>query len=591
MPAVNAAVFLAGLLLLLGIVSSKFSARIGMPVLVLFLGVGMLAGSEGVGGVPFENYGLANALGSVALAFILFDGGLRTSTDALRSAWRPALSLATVGVLVTAGITGLAAAWILGLPPLHGLLLGAIVGSTDAAAVFSVLRTSGLALPDRLSATLEVESGSNDPMAIFLTLGLVGVVAGTAESAGSLALLFVLQFGVGAAVGAGVGWAAVWVVDRVNLDAAGLYPVLATAFGLLAFGLAAVLGGSGFLAVYLAGIVLGNSPLVFRRGIFLFHDAIAWLAQIALFVLLGLLSFPSRLLAVAGPALAVAAVLILIARPLSVALSLFPFRFPLRESAFVTWVGLKGAVPITLATFPLLAGIEGASALFDVVFFVVLVSAISQGWSLPVVARWLGIGASAGPEPPVTVELHALRHVDGDVVDYTVAPSSRVAGQALRGLTFPDGVAVTLVVRGDAVVVPRGGTLLRPGDHVFVAVQTALKPLVDRLFDPDAQTPPLADGLALAFPAEATLGQLHRFFGLPAPTWSTTPLQDLVAEGPARLGPFVVSPDDDPELVRLVHEPQNEPAEPEPTEPEPIELPSPAPEPPADGADRPDDAA
>ncbi|PAP75883.1 potassium/proton antiporter [Rubrivirga marina] len=559
MPAVNAALFLTGLLLVFGIASSKLSARLGMPVLVLFLGVGMLAGSEGVGGVAFEDYGLANALGSVALAFILFDGGLRTSTSALRSAWRPALSLATVGVFVTAAVTGLAAAWILGLPVLHGLLLGAIVGSTDAAAVFSVLRSSGLALPERLGATLEVESGSNDPMAIFLTLGLVGVLAGTGADAGSLALLFGLQFGVGGAVGVGVGLAAAWAVGRANLDAPGLYPVLVTAFGLLAFGLAAVMGGSGFLAVYLAGIVLGNSALVFRRGIFMFHDAVAWLAQIALFVLLGLLSFPSRLLAVAGPALAVAAVLILVARPLGVALSLAPFRFTAREGAFVSWVGLKGAVPITLATFPLLAGVEGAEALFDVVFFVVLVSAVSQGWSLPLAARWLRIGRPADPAPPVTVDLHALRHVDGDVVDYTVAPSARVAGQLLRDLAFPDGVAVTLVVRDGAVVVPRGGTALRPGDHVFVAMRTRLKPLVDRLFDPEARTPPLADGLALAFPAASTLGQLHRFFGLPGPTWSADPVGGLVADGgPSRLGPFLVEPSDDPEFVRLTHAPEPE---------------------------------
>ncbi|MDT7858395.1 potassium/proton antiporter [Rubrivirga sp. S365] len=561
MPSVNAVLFVAGLLLLFGIVSSKLSARIGMPVLVLFLGVGMLAGSEGLGGVAFEDYELANALGSVALAFILFDGGLRTSTGALRSAWRPALSLATVGVLVTAAVTGLAAAYVLGLSTVHGLLLGAIVGSTDAAAVFSVLRSSGLALPERLGATLEVESGSNDPMAIFLTLGLVGVLTGTAASAGSLALLFALQFGVGAAAGVGVGKGAAWAVERVQLDAPGLYPVLVTAFGLLAFGLAAVLGGSGFLAVYLAGIVLGNSPIVFRRGIFMFHDAVAWLAQIALFVLLGLLSFPSRLLAVAGPALAVAVVLIVVARPLAVALSLAPFRFTLREGAFVSWVGLKGAVPITLATFPLLAGVDGAEALFDVVFFVVLVSAVSQGWSLPVAARWLEIGRPADPAPPVTVELHALRHVDGDVVDYTVAPSARVAGQMLRDLVLPDGVAVTLVVRDGAVVVPRGGTALRTGDHVFVVARTQLKPLVDRLFDPEARTPPLAPGLTLAFPAETTLGQLHRFFGLPGPTWSTDTVGDLLADAGAsdHLGCFHVAHAGDPEFVQVTYAPQEAP--------------------------------
>ena len=253
-----------GTLLLLGIASSKFSSRIGMPVLVLFMGVGMLAGSEGLGRIAFEDYQFANSIGSVALALILFDGGLRTSLRSVHSAWRPALSLSTVGVLLTSVLTGFAAAWVLDMPMLHGMLLGAIVGSTDAAAVFSILRTSGLKLSQRLTATLEVESGSNDPMAIFLTVGLISLIMGTANSVGGIALLFILQFGVGGLVGVDIGYASTWVVNRINLDYPGLYPILVLAFGLLAFGLAAVLGGSGFLAVYIAGIVLGNNSLVYR---------------------------------------------------------------------------------------------------------------------------------------------------------------------------------------------------------------------------------------------------------------------------------------------------------------------------------------
>lgn len=556
MAAINTLMFVAGLLVLLGIGSSKFAARLGMPVLVLFLGVGMLAGSEGIGGIAFEDYDLANGIGTLALALILFDGGLRTSLRAVAAAWRPALALSTVGVMLTAALTGLAAAWALGLPLLHGLLLGGIVGSTDAAAVFSVLRASRLKLPERLAATLEIESGSNDPMAIFLTVGLLGVITGTAGSAGALGLLFVLQFGVGALAGLGVGRLAAWTINRINLDAAGLYPILAAAFGVLAFGLAAVLGGSGFLAVYLAGIVLGNSELVFRRGIALFHDAAAWLGQIVLFVMLGLLSFPSRLLGVAGEGLLVALVLIFLARPVAVALSMAPFRFAPRETAFLSWVGLKGAVPITLATFPLMAGIEGSDVLFNVVFFVVLVSAVTQGWSLPAVARRLGLAEPADPDPPLSVEINALRHVDGEIVDYTVAPSARVAGQRLRDLTMPDGVLVTLVVRGTEVIMPRGATQLRPGDHVFITLRRRLKPLMDRLFDPYAETPPLAPGLRLAFRADATRGQLHRFFGLPGPTWSEEPIGDLLREDgtPVRLGPFLVTPADEPEFVTLTYE-------------------------------------
>ena len=365
---INLAMLLAGVLLLLGIASSKFSARIGVPVLVLFLSVGMLAGSEGLGRIPFENYSLANSIGSVALTLILFDGGLRTSITSVQKVWKPALVLSTFGVLLTSVITGLAAAWVLKLPLLQGLLVGSIVGSTDAAAVFSVLRSSGLKLPERLTSTLEVESGSNDPMAIFLTLGLIGVITGTADSPQALLLLFVGQFGVGTLAGLLTGRLATWSINRINLDYPGLYPLLALAFGLVAFGLAAVLGGSGFLAVYIAGIVLGSSSIVFRRGIFSFHDATAWLAQIVLFVMLGLLSFPSRLLAVAWEGLLIALVLILVARPLAVWASALPFQFRRRELTFLSWVGLKGAVPITLATFPLLAGVTKSDQIFNAVF-------------------------------------------------------------------------------------------------------------------------------------------------------------------------------------------------------------------------------
>ena len=479
---INTAMFLSGVLLLLGITSSKFSARLGFPVLVLFLAVGMAAGSEGVGRIPFENYPLANNIGSVALALILFDGGLRTSLGAVRRVWKPALALSTLGVVLTSLITGLAASWVLQLPLLQGLLVGSIVGSTDAAAVFSVLRTSGLKLPEQLTSTLEVESGSNDPMAIFLTLGLIGVITGEASTAQALALMFIVQFGVGGLIGVGVGRAATAAINRINLDYPGLYPLLALAFGLVAFGLAAVLGGSGFLAVYVAGIVLGSRSLVFQRGIFSFHDATAWLSQIVLFVMLGLLSFPSRLVAVAWEGLLIAVVLILVARPLAVALAALPFQFRRRELAFLSWVGLKGAVPITLATFPLMAGIPHSHRIFNAVFFVVLVSAISQGWSLPLVARWLKIGEPAAPVPAVSVELHALRHVDGDIVDYTVQPGAAVTGRCLRELAFPGESVVTLILRGRDVVLPRGQTTLLAGDHVFVAMRASLQPAVDQLF-------------------------------------------------------------------------------------------------------------
>ncbi|TVS04733.1 MAG: potassium/proton antiporter [Cyanobium sp. PLM2.Bin73] len=563
MDGFNATMLLAGVLLLIGIASSKFSARLGMPVLVLFLAVGMLAGSEGIGRIPFENYPMASSLSSAALALILFDGGLRTSITSVRQVWRQALALSTVGVLLTSVITGLAAAWILQMSLLQGLLLGSIVGSTDAAAVFSVLRTGGLRLPERLTATLEVESGSNDPMAIFLTIGLISLINGEAGSAAELLLLFVTQFGVGTLVGVGVGRLAGLAVNRINLDYPGLYPLLALAFGLLAFGLAAVLGGSGFLAVYLAGIVLGSSPIVWRSGIFLFHDAAAWLGQIALFVMLGLLSFPSRLAAVAGEGLLIALVLILVARPIAVLIAASPFRYNVRELILLSWVGLKGAVPITLATFPLMAGVPGSQVIFNAVFFVVLISAVSQGWSLPAVARRLRLGRPADPTPPLSMEINALRHVDGEIVDYTVRAGAPAAGLKLREMGRPDGMVVTLVVRRRQVVIPRGATALEPGDHVFVALRNHVKPLIDRLFSPEAMERPLPTDLELRFPAYTTLGQLKRFFALDERLAAAAAAQTLEhvleqqqAGQSARFGPLTIQPGPDADGVR-VHTPRS----------------------------------
>ncbi|QDU40600.1 K(+)/H(+) antiporter NhaP [Maioricimonas rarisocia] len=476
--------FVAGLLLLLSILSSKFSTRVGVPVLVLFLALGMLAGSEGIGGIAFENYGLAHAIGTAALALILFDGGLRTPFASVRLAWRPSASLATLGVLITSLITGLAAAVLLDLPWLHGMLLGSIVGSTDAAAIFAVLRSGGISLSRRLASILEIESGSNDPMAIFLTVGLIELVLGQANFGAGLLVLFLQQMLIGAVVGLAVGKLATLCVNHINLASAGLYPILATAAGLLAYGSAASLGGSGFLSVYLAGMLIGNSRIVLKRGIFLFHDGLAWLGQIAMFVMLGLLSFPSQLFEVAVPALGVATVLILVARPAAVFASLLPFRMPTREVTFVAWGGLKGAVPITLATFPLLLGVEGAMMMFNVVFFVVVVSALVQGWSLPACARWLGLERPPASEPPVSLEISSLRHVEGDIVDYFVGLDSRAAHRSVRDLPLPDDVVIAMITRGQHIVMPRGHTIIEPGDHVIVVLTPQNRHFVDRVFAP-----------------------------------------------------------------------------------------------------------
>jgi cell volume regulation protein A len=321
--------------------------------------------------------------------------------------------------------------------------------------------------------------------------------------------------------------------------------VLASACGLLIFGVAAFAEGSGFLAVYLAGIVMGNSRLVFQRGIFLFHDAGAWFAQIIMFIVLGMLSFPSRLLDAAPEGLLVAAVLFFVARPVAVAAALFPFRFSLREFVFISWVGLKGAVPITLATFPLLFQIEGAAEMFDIVFFVVVVSALVQGWSMPPVARWLGVNQPLAPTPPVTLEISSLRHVDGDIVDFTVAHDSRAAGRLVRELALPEGVVIAMITRGQKIIPPHGKTLIEPGDHVIVVLRPETRPLVNNIFARGAidreELPPEMD-----FPlrANVTVGELEAFYGISMEAPPQTTLNEYLCsrlEGEAlRVGASVV---------------------------------------------------
>jgi potassium/hydrogen antiporter len=502
------------LLLLVGILSHKFSARVGVPVLVLFLLVGMVAGEEGLGGISFDNYEIAHGVGTLALAVILFDGGLRTPLKVLRSSWKPALMLSTTGVLITSVLTGAAASLILGVPMIYGILLGSIVGSTDAAAVFSILRSAGFKLDDRLEATLEVESGSNDPMAIFLTIGMIEVLLGERSAGFGLVSLFVLQLGVGAVIGLGMGRVSALVVNRINLNAAGLYPVLVITLGLTTYGLAAFLGGSGFLAIYIAGITIGNSRLVFQRGTFLFHDGIAYVAQIVMFVLLGLLSYPSALLSVTWQGLSIAGVLIFIARPLAVFVSLAFFRFTLRELVFISWVGLKGAVPIILATYPLLFGIPDALLLFNVVFFVVLVSALLQGWTLPSVAGWLRLKHPEERAPHLSLDITSLRDVDADIISYDITETTRAAHLRLSELGLAEDAVVALVSRDDDLIPARGPTVLLPGDHVFVVVRHSAREDVDRVFSDAIVEPSIPLRAGIYVPPRLTLGDLENLYGI-----------------------------------------------------------------------------
>ena len=517
-------ILLAAILILTGIVSSKISARVGLPVLVLFLLIGILAGEGGIGGIAFDSPGAAHALGTLALAIILFDGGLQTPIGSIKKVWKPSALLATVGVLATAIITGLAATFIFGLPLLEGMLIGAIVGSTDAAAVFSLLRNAGIHIKPRIKATLEVESASNDPMAIFLTIGLLEVLVNDMEPGIGLLTMFVEQMGIGAIVGLGVGWIAVRVINRIHLVAAGLYPVLVAACGLLAFGLAANLGGSGFLAIFLAGVVIGNSQFVFQRSTYLFHDGLAWLSQITMFVVLGLLVAPAALLDVWLEGLVISCVLIFLARPLAVIPILALFGFKRKEITLVSWVGLRGSVPIILAIFPLIFGLDNAALIFNVVFFVVLISATVQGSSLPIVARKLGLAEPPPATPAATLEITALGDIDAEIVKYSLASDSRAAGKRLSQMALPDSAVVAMITRNNSVIPPRGSTILQAEDHLFIVLHPETRMFVDRVFSQTSDAEEEFPHAELRVRGATTVTHIQSSYGisLEAPNQHTT---------------------------------------------------------------------
>ena len=472
-----------GALLAISTLFSRASQRFAVPVALVFLGIGMLAGSEGIGRIAFEDYHFAFRLGTMALVLILFDGGLNTPASAVREALRPAAMLATVGVVGTAGIIGVAA-HAFGFAWTPALLLGAIVSSTDAAAVFSVLRGSGIQLKRRVGLTLEVESGVNDPVAVILTMALTArLLAPGSGSVWRLALEVALEIAVGGALGIVIGEVGRRLLGRVRLPAGGLYPALTLAVAFLAFAVPTLLHGSGFLAVYFAAVRLGKGPLPYRPSLLRVHDALAWLSQIAMFLVLGLLAFPSRLVSVAGLGLGLALLLALVARPLVVVLCLLPFRgYTWRDRAYVGWTGLRGAVPIVLATFPVLSGAPGAQTIFDVVFFIVVVNALVPGATVPWVTRWLGLESVQPPAPRAVLEIESMRPLEGELLSFHIDEELAVAGAALADLPFPDGSAATLIVRGSTMLAPRGHTTLEPGDHVYVVTRSEDRPLVQLMF-------------------------------------------------------------------------------------------------------------
>ncbi|WP_025027919.1 potassium/proton antiporter [Caldalkalibacillus mannanilyticus] len=481
-------ILLSSLLLIIGVLTTKFSTRLGVPALVLFLLVGMLMGSDGLGFIYFDNPQLAQLIGIFALVIILFEGGLQTKWSSVRSVAKPSLSLATLGVLLTTIVVALAAKLILNVTWLEGFLFGAIVGSTDAAAIFAVLK--GQNIRERLSSTLEAESGTNDPMAVFLTLSLIELM--TIENPLYYLLIgtFFWQMGVGLVMGYLLGRFASYSINQINLDSSGLYPIFALAFALLTYSITDLIGASGLLAVYIAALVIGNRDLTYRHSIFRFNEGFAWMMQILMFIILGLLVFPKQFLSleiiVKGVLLSI--ILIFIARPIAVFLSTLRMGFDMKEKVFLSWAGLKGAVPIVLATFPMTMGLENSQLFFNVVFFVVLISALIQGSTISFLAQKLGLNGPNKVEPPHSLELVSIGKANAEIIEFEVSEEAFIVNKTLIEINFPQDVLINAIIRSGDLVTPHGNTEIKARDILYILVakekKHELKMLLNKKIEP-----------------------------------------------------------------------------------------------------------
>lgn len=460
---------LGSILLFISIVASKTSFKIGIPTLILFLIVGMLAGSDGPGNIYFDDPEIAQFVGVIALTFILFSGGLDTKIESIRPVLKDGIALSTIGVLVTAVLVGVFTSYLLGFTLVEGLLLGAIVSSTDAAAVFSILRSHNIGLKGNIRPLLEFESGSNDPMAYFLTVSFIGLVKEPDASVMMLVPKFFIGMIIGGICGYALGRAMTYVLNKIHLEVEGLYPVLILALMFFTFSFTDRIGGNGFLAVYLSGIILGNSNFIHKKSLIRFYDGQAWLMQIVMFLALGLLVFPKQMVPIIPHGIALTAFLIFIARPVAVFISLSRSHdLNWRKKLFISWVGLRGAVPIVFATYPMLAGVHYANSIFNLVFFISTISVLVQGTTLPLMAKWLHVSVPEKLKRKFPIDVELKDDMKSTLVEVDVPNTSPAVGKPVVDLSLPKSALIVLIHRHGKYLTATGETVIEGGDHLLV---------------------------------------------------------------------------------------------------------------------------